>query len=334
MLAQSPDLTDVIEVADCKPEDAVEWNRFVETSNNGTLFHDLDFLAYHPAGKFDARHLVFRREGQILALLPASTVVDNGKTVLRSPYGASVGGFVLPAGQPMETTLALVSRLLDYTRDHGMSAVEMRLAPSLYMQAPHDHLGFALFANGFQLIRRWLSPVIPLSTDPDTLLSRCAGSKVRDLQNGLRKGLWIREAGIDQVGEFQRLLTLTWDKHGVAPTHSREDVEELFRRLPGRIRLFTCEHEGQRIGAVLVFVLNRKVAYTFYICQDSAFRSLRPGTVLVLHLAQALGAEGVAFLDLGPVTFDDLRLNRGLASFKEELGGLGACRDTWRWEDD
>jgi hypothetical protein len=331
MLTPTAERADILEVTDCN--DRAEWKRFVERSNNGTLFHDLDFLGYHPPGKFDTQHLVFRR-GEVLALLPASVVVENGNRVLRSPYGASVGGFVLPVGQPAETTIELASRLLDHARDQGCHAVEMRLAPTLYMREPNDHLGFALFAAGFRLIRRWLSPVIPLSADPDAILGGCARSKVRDFHNGLRKGLRPREAGADRVGEFHRLLMLTWDKHGVAPTHTREDVEELLRRAPGRIRLFLCEYQGQEVAAILVFMLNRKVAYTFYICQDNACRSLRPGTVLVLHVAKALGAEGLAFLDLGPVTFDDFSLNRGLASFKEELGGVGACRDMWRWESD
>jgi hypothetical protein len=43
------------------PEDADAWKAFLRDSNNGTLFHDLEFLAYHPRGKYDFRHLVALR---------------------------------------------------------------------------------------------------------------------------------------------------------------------------------------------------------------------------------------------------------------------------------
>jgi hypothetical protein len=44
-------------------------------SNNGTLFHDLDFLGYH-MGKFDTQHLMFRQGGRLIAILPAAVVVE------------------------------------------------------------------------------------------------------------------------------------------------------------------------------------------------------------------------------------------------------------------
>lgn len=322
-----------MDIVDFQPGDAPEWRRFLEESNNGTLFHDLDFLAYHRDGKFQTRHLLFKKDGNLLALLPAAMVLDDTEQpILKSPYGASVGGFVLPVGQSAGTAIQLVQSLQERARSLGAKAVELRLAPSLYMRDPNDNLGFALFANKFQLTRRWLSPIIRISTDAESILAHCAKSKVRDFQNGLRKGLRPREVDSDQIGEFYRLLMLTWSKHGTQPTHSKEDVENLFRRVPKNLRLFLCEHQGQEIAAVLVFILNRQVAYTFYICQDETFRSVRPGTVLVLHIAQILGAEGTAYLDLGPSSFDDLSLNHGLVSFKEELGARGACRDTWRWD--
>src|ERR1700740_2881334 len=72
-----------------RPEDADAWKTFLGDSNNGTLFHDLDFLAYHPPGKYDFRHLIASRANGIEALIPGAVSKDG---VFVSLAGASIGG--------------------------------------------------------------------------------------------------------------------------------------------------------------------------------------------------------------------------------------------------
>ncbi|HWY35585.1 MAG TPA: hypothetical protein VNX68_13140, partial [Nitrosopumilaceae archaeon] len=54
------------------------WNNFVNSSNNGTLFHRLDFLSYH-GKKFESieNHLLFFKGDELFAVLPAG-VIDMG----------------------------------------------------------------------------------------------------------------------------------------------------------------------------------------------------------------------------------------------------------------
>lgn len=311
----------MIEVCELAPGAGGCWKRFLESSNNGTLFHDLDFLAYHAPDRFRTRHLVFSSGGEPLALLPAA-VVDG---VLKSPYGASVGGLVLPAGQPAIQTREAVRRLREYAMETGLRGIEMRLGPAAYLREPHDHLGFALFAEGFKLVRRHLCHIIALPPAPDK-------SKSRDSRMGLRRGLRAAEAGPERLPEFYRVLLANVARHCAAPTHTEQELIDLYRRVPGRLRLFLCERDGVVAAGILVFVLNARAAYTFYIAQDEGARQLCPVPVLAIHLAQQMAREKFAYLDLGPSTFDDLRFNTGLAVFKEGLGACGHCRDTWRWQ--
>jgi len=48
-----------------------EWEKFVSESNNGTIFHYQQFLAYHPPGRFEDHNLLFFQKGKLLSLLPA-----------------------------------------------------------------------------------------------------------------------------------------------------------------------------------------------------------------------------------------------------------------------
>ena len=70
------------------------WNFFVKNSNNGTLFHDLDFLSYHPEDRFNEHHLMFYRKDNLISVMPMALSETDGKKVAKSPYGGSYGGII------------------------------------------------------------------------------------------------------------------------------------------------------------------------------------------------------------------------------------------------
>ncbi|MCK5773819.1 MAG: GNAT family N-acetyltransferase, partial [Thermoplasmata archaeon] len=77
-------MSDEIEVKLYEEADRERWDRFVEGSNNGTIFHMQRFLEYHDVGKFDFHHLIFEKDSNIYAVLPGQ--LRDG--VFRSPMGA------------------------------------------------------------------------------------------------------------------------------------------------------------------------------------------------------------------------------------------------------
>jgi hypothetical protein len=77
--------------------DALRWNRALSKAANVCLFHGLDFLAYHPAGRFDFAHQIAEVEGEPVALLPGGLKAESDRRIFRSPLGASFGGPALAA---------------------------------------------------------------------------------------------------------------------------------------------------------------------------------------------------------------------------------------------
>ena len=71
-----------------------EWDQYVQTSDNGTIFHERKFIGYHPPDLFIDHSLIFRAKNKIIALLPAVEKQRNKKKYLISHEGASYGGFV------------------------------------------------------------------------------------------------------------------------------------------------------------------------------------------------------------------------------------------------
>ncbi len=317
-----------------EPSQAVEWRVFLEESTNGTLFHNLDFLAYHPPERFDVHHLMFRLNGKLVGLLPAAIVNEpSGRRFLKSPYGGSVGGFVLSLDHSAITSLKLVTCLKDYIRNANLAGVEMRIGPNIYDKCPNDVLSFALTASGFTLAGRWLSHVVVLPSDPAEVLDRLVSGRRRSyVRSALNQGLEVTAAGPDYLPSFYRILEENRAKHSARPTHTLAELERIFQLTPDRVRLFVCRLQDELIAGSLVFELNDRVAYSFYPCHDHQFERYRPAAVVTVGIAQYYAGHGFRYLDLGPTTFDDFSLNEGLARFKEEMGGAGFCRDTWRWE--
>src|ERR1700674_4816406 len=88
--------------------DVSEWDQFLAHSVNGTLFHDLRFLRYHPTDRFRFHHLMLRRDGQPVALLPGGISGTAERPVFCSPLGASIGGPAVAPGFGAEHALNLI----------------------------------------------------------------------------------------------------------------------------------------------------------------------------------------------------------------------------------
>ncbi|MCK4851887.1 MAG: GNAT family N-acetyltransferase [Candidatus Omnitrophica bacterium] len=324
---------DIIDVRKYNTDQAGAVRDFLQASNNGTLFHELDFLAYHSPERFNAHHLVFSKEGKMISFLPAAIVKgSDGRDFLRSPYGASVGGPVLPCRIKTAAVINMLTRLQEYVSSQGLAGIDMRLGPSVYMREPDDVLDFSLFATGFRLSKTWLLHIIPLESSGDELFVTLFSKTKRNIvRSGLKKGLQPREAGVEGLDVFYDMLSETQARHNASVTHTRQELKDLFERVPGRLRLFLCSHEGIEIAGILVLMLNGSVAYTFYICGSYEHKKLDGPAILIAHIIECMAREGVRYLDLGPSSFDDLSLNHGVAFFKEEIGGRGFCRNAWQW---
>ena len=141
------------------PEDAAAWKAFLQDSNNGTLFHDLEFLAYHPPGKYNFHHLVAFRGTDIEAVIPGALSADG---IFVSLAGASIGGPAVKKSLPAEVCMHLVEALQLYCNSAGWQGIEITLPPPIYHDEPDQIIEFALHARGFQLVHRSMSLLIPL----------------------------------------------------------------------------------------------------------------------------------------------------------------------------
>jgi Acetyltransferase (GNAT) domain len=312
----------------CCVDDLVAWKRFLADSNNGTLFHDLDFLAYHPPGRYDFRHLTASRANRIEALIPGALTTDG---IFVSLAGASIGGPVVKKSMPVQACVELIQALQVYAKSAGWQGIEITLPPPVYYSEPDQVIEFALHRNGFELVHRSIPLLIPLdrqrSDHYQHLFRQSQRSYVRACR---RKGVIVTEAGVEGLGEFLELFAETYVRLQARPTHTPEEINSLFQQLPGCLRIWSANLEGTTIASVLMFVLNRNVCTSFYICDRTEYRGFHGITVLLAEAADTLAARGFRYLDLGP-SASTAHFNQGVVNFKESLGARAFCRDRWRW---
>lgn len=143
------------------------WDSFVQKANNGTLFHTRKFLGYHPKERFTDHSLIFTKKGKLMGVFPASEIIKDGKRILVSHPGASMGSLVVPENLAFANALNLVGELVSYTKKNGFDGIRLTQPPSIYSRHLSNYVDFALLKHGFIYQKRDVSSVLFLEKTID-----------------------------------------------------------------------------------------------------------------------------------------------------------------------
>ena len=304
--------------------DDAAWNDFVVQSNNGTIFHRLDFLAYH--GKrfeTEAHHLAWTKGDSLHAVLPLGLFAEKGGGVARSPFGASYGGIVVPRELSLARARELVETLLDYLRGRGARKLELVPSPAIYFERATDYLEFFFVKQGARCTSADLTSYAGV---PESATAEFRHAAVKAVRKAQEHGVTVAESR--DPAAFWEILVENRRKFGSVPTHSREEIEWLLRKFPGDVKLFTASLDGEEIAGSLVFRLNPRVILDFYWAHRDEYQHVRPVSLLVHEILRWARAEGVTWFDFGTQTID-MEPIEGSTRFKETFGALGVFRRKW-----
>ncbi|ROS00116.1 acetyltransferase (GNAT) family protein [Sinobacterium caligoides] len=315
----------MVEVSVFKEGDETLWDAFVTCANNGTLFHTMKFLRYHPPTRFDNHHLMFHRADSLVAVLPGAIV---GGQSYQSPCGASYGGLVLDKGLGLEDCIAIIEALVEYCTELGLKDIELTGVPRDYWCSYDDHLDYGLLYHGFQCQSTVLNYVIDLRLD--AVEETFSKNIRRDIRQNIRRGVSVQRGELDELDVFYQMLRDNKAKNHAVATHSEEELRHLVRHFPATIEIYFARLEQECIGAIVLFHCNDNAALTFYICHREAFSSFCPATLLIAHLTELCKARGCRALDLGPSTWPDMTLHEGLIHYKQRFSARGMRRDSWK----
>lgn len=311
--------------------DKSDWDAFLAVADNGTLYHDLRFLAYHPDDRYAYHHLVVRRAGLVRSIIPGGISIENGQQWFRSPLGASIGGPVIAENCTLREAEDLIAAFQQYVIQQGLRGIKVALAPAAFDRKPSQLVEFALYRRGFTISHRFATFAIPISGRAEdgfrNLYRQGQTSGVRAAQ---KKGMSVEFGGSELLADFLVPFRDTYARLGTQATHSVAEIEELLMTLPSRVYLCVAKLGAEPAAALLLFRLNDFVTTTFYICSASAHSKEHGVATAVATLIDRLGLEGCRYLDLGPSASDE-HVNTGVVFFKEGLGAKVFCRDHWVW---
>jgi hypothetical protein len=275
-------------------------------------------MDYH-ADRFRDHSLMVLVDERLVALLPA----DERDSRLRSHGGLTFGGMVSDRRMSANLMLEIFDAVLAHLRAEGIAEWLYKPVPHIYWGVPGEEDLYALFRNQATLVRRDLSSSILLS---DRLpYSKGRSSSIKRARNGGLDVGWS-----DAFEEFMELAARSLEaRHGVAPTHSAEELRLLARRFPENIRLATARRAGQLLAGAVVYE-TPWVAHTQYIATADEGRDLSAADAVVDTLIAGYAAAKRWF-DFGISTEQDGRhLNEGLVRNKESYGARSVAYDCWR----
>ncbi|MCA9751224.1 MAG: GNAT family N-acetyltransferase [Gemmatimonadetes bacterium] len=313
-----------------RPRFDASWDAFLDEAPDATLFDRLAFLAYHPADRFREHRLRAVRNDRTIGIVALAESTDGESTFLVSPYGGSVGGWVVSDDVRGSDHVVLAELLHDYACAHAFDRVVLGTRPAPY-RSSGEWSGFAWGERGAVCSRRDINHFVPLAGDPQ---SRFRGSARRSARRAEREGLVARRlAGENVTGDdlARAHIIVRKDKarKQARPTHSFEELRFLFRRFPDSFALRVAERPDGDWDAVLLEIrASARVSLVFY--ANRADEDSAHGAVNLLYERAIVEAAeaGYEWLDLGTSSIGG-RVNDGLARFKESLGGVAFARESW-----
>lgn len=300
-----------------KDELKEKWDNFVEKANNGTLFHKIQFLSYHPSNRFNFHHLIFHKQSNPIALLPG--MLNN--EIFKSPAGASFGGIVMDDMSFRKADI-VVNKFLEYCKNKGIKEVYLTQPPVVYSKEMNKNLEYVLLYNGFSYSANMYTSVIHLSEidkDPMKIFHQNSRNAINKAINSK-----VRVELSDDYDSFYPILLKNKEKFDVPVTHSLEELKKLNSLLPDNFKLFLAYREEKLLGGSLIFICNERTLLAFYIALDYDYQQYRPINYLLYEIIKWGQKNKFKYLDLGVNQEESednpMEVNRGLISFKSSMG--------------
>ncbi|HRN69565.1 MAG TPA: peptidoglycan bridge formation glycyltransferase FemA/FemB family protein [Candidatus Woesebacteria bacterium] len=318
----------MIKIRKIKESDLTTWEDFVKNSNNGTIFHSLRFLSYHPPKRFKFHHLIFYKNNTLIACLPAG--LNN--TQLTSPLGGSYGS-IITNNITFNEYEEIIDALIKYARAKKFTNITLTPPPVIYLKYQNQLESFLLEYKGFNVLYHLITNAVDLSTiDSNSILNSLTPMHKRAVKKSFNVG--VTTSFSEDYSDFYKLLLKNKRKFNTTPTHTLKDIKYLTKVFPDSIKLLIAKSkEGQTIAGILLFCTNEQTVLAFYICHDYNYQHLRAVNRLFYDSITWAIANNYRWFDLG-VSMDTTSRNvmepsRNLISFKEGIGTRGFLRTTY-----
>lgn len=295
-----------------------EWNNFVSSSKNGIFFFNRDFMDYH-SDRFQDHSLIFRKDNNIIALLPANEKANQ----LISHGGLTFGGIISNSEMTTSMMIMIFDELKIYCLGKNFTKLVYKVIPNIYHILPAEEDLYALFRHRANLVRRDVTTVIKAGH-----MTAYQQRRIRSIKKAVGAHTVIKEAENNSEWEsYWKILTdVLENRHQVKPVHTLEEILKLKILFPDNIKLMLSLNENKINAGVVLFIHDQNI-HAQYICVNDEGRNLGSLDMLfdmIIKTAQ----EKQKHFDFGISTESNgTVLNEGLIDQKEGFGGRSVVHD-------
>ncbi len=295
-----------------------EWNNFVSSSKNGVFFFNRDFMDYH-SDRFQDHSLIFRKDNNIIALLPA----NEKESQLISHGGLTFGGIISNSEMTTSVMLMIFDELKVYCLNKNLTKLVYKFIPNIYHILPAEEDLYALFRHQAKLVRRDVTTVVKAGRMPEFQQRR-----IRSIKKAVSAQTVIKEAkdNSEWKNYWEILTAVLENRHQVKPVHTFEEILKLKTLFPDNIKLMISLNENKINAGVVLFIHDQNI-HAQYICVNDEGRNL--GSLdLIFDTIIKTSQEKQKHFDFGISTENNgTILNEGLIDQKEGFGGRSVVHD-------
>jgi len=311
-----------------KEKDYKKWISFLKEANGATIFHNPNFLSYHK-DKFNDKHLGVYKGENLIGVLSYAIFNEDGKVVLKSPYGASYGGFIFKDIITYSQSKEIVQLFINYCKE--LRVDEIRVTPSLgiYYKKFSDTFTFSLLENGFRIVNSDISSVVILKAEDD-IEGRVFTSKIRNIARKAKK-LGVEIKFNDEIDKFWFLLEKTYARHQKLPTHTKEEFYYLMEKFPNKIYCNVAYFNKIPVAGMGVFEVNNRVLMSFYLANDEEYKQTQALSLVVYETLLKAKEANYDYFDFGTSSLNMVG-NENVFKFKEQFGAIGVFRHSYKYK--
>lgn len=310
----------VIEIRRYRDEDRPVWDAFNRGTKNRLFMFDRGYMDYH-RDRFQDHSLMFFREGELVALLPAC----EREGALFSHAGLTYGGFLTDAGMKQHIMNECFDTLKDYMRAQGFSRLTYKTIPHIYHRQPAEEDRYSLYANNGKLITVDASTYLNLSAP----LKMPKGRKAQ-ISRAKREGVTIEI--LTEQKDYDTFIDLENEvleaRHETHAVHTGAELKLLHDRFPENIHLFAAMKDGKMIAGTVVYEYDT-VVHTQYMAANDEARQIGALDLAVATVIEKY-RDSKQWMDFGISTeHGRIYLNEGLIAQKEGFGGRTGVYEIW-----
>lgn len=301
-----------------------QWDSFVDLSKNATFLFKRDFMEYHRDQFEDFSLLIFDKNNNLKAILPAN-IVDNK---IYTHQGLTYGGIAFLNSLKFTDFVCVFQEILSFLNCKNISDITVKELPWIYSSNKNDYFKSLINILEGEVIRSEISLAVDLSNRIGF-----SSSKRQSISMSKKNNLTILES--DSCSEFwnEILIPNLWEKFKEKPVHTLEEISMLKIKFPKGIRQFNVYKQEQIIAGVTIFASN-EVAHSQYSSGKHEFNSLRGLDYLLDYLINDCFSNK-AYFSFGTSTSNEKsQINRGLFTWKQGFGSTPVSQNIYKVKTD